>query len=99
MVGTIASEKTIYWNALLTNDTYKGPGESGLDQTKQASLAFQLCDKPEEFIRMRNQARLIDYSNWLAEIHGITCSKEEMEKSREEIIHLCKINKEQLQKN
>ena len=91
-------EKTIYWNALLTNDTYKGPGESGLDQTKQASLAFQLCDKPEEFIRMRNQARLIDYSNWLAEIHGITCSKEEMEKSREEIIHLCKINKEQLQK-
>ena len=90
-------EETIYWNALLTNDTYKGPNQSGLDLTKQAALTFQLCDRPEEFLKMRNQARLIDYSNWLAEIHGITCSQDEKESCIEEITSVCGIKREKLQ--
>ena len=67
------------------NDTYKAPSESGLDLTKQAALTFQLCNQPQEFLDMRNRARLIDYSAWIAQIHGITCNDDDINNVKQEI--------------
>ena len=91
-------QETIYWNALLINDTYKGQEEGGLDHTKQAALTFQLINKTDEYFRMRNQARMIDYSTWLAKIHGVECSEEEKDKVREEIMMISKISNDEIEK-
>lgn len=91
-------QETIYWNALLINDTYKGQEEGGLDHTKQAALTFQLINKTDEYFRMRNQARMIDYSTWLANIHGIECNEDEKNRVREEILKISSISNDEIEK-
>ncbi len=91
-------QHTIYWNSLLVNDTYKAPKESGLDLTKQAALTFQLCNQPKEFLDMRNRARLIDYSTWIAQIHGIKCNKDDTEKAKKEICRTAGIEQDDMER-
>jgi hypothetical protein len=69
---------TIYWNTMLTNDTYTGAQETGMDNTKQAALAFQLINNPRAYVQMRDQSKVIDYRCWLANVMGITVNEDEI---------------------
>ena len=62
---------------MLTNDTYTESNQSGMDNTKQAALAFQLISNPELYVRMRDQSKVIDYRCWLADIMGIQADENE----------------------
>ncbi len=77
---------TIYWNTMLTNDTYTGSQQSGMDNTKQAALAFQLINDPKSYVNMRDQSKVIDYRCWLADTIGITVNEDEIKGIKAQVI-------------
>ena len=87
---------TIYWNTMITNDTYTQSHQSGLDNTKQAALAFQLINDPESYISLRDQAKVIDYRCWLAHLMGIQANKDEIKKLKIKIIQNLRIDESKL---
>ena len=69
---------TLYWNALSINDSYVFPESSGLLSTKQAFIAFQLLENPEDFMRMRERAISVELCQWLATIYNLKATENEI---------------------
>lgn len=78
--------KTIYWDALVVNDSYTSPESTGLLATKQALLAFQLLHKPHDFMRMRERAITMELCLWLASLYGIKADSEAVNRIKEQLL-------------
>jgi hypothetical protein len=63
--------ETLYWDAMVVNDSYVTPSSTGLLQTKQALLAYQLLEKPDDYMRMRERAISIELCQWIGSLYGI----------------------------
>lgn len=84
--------RTIYFNALMINDTYTSQGISGLDNTKQSVLAFQLLDDPDNYLKMRDKSRLVDFTCWIASVHNIIPSDDDLQLTLSDIVSSLKLN-------
>jgi hypothetical protein len=89
--------KTLYWDALVVNDSYIDPHSSGLLLTKQALLAFQLLDRPSEFMRMRDKVQNIELCQWIASLYEIKSDPEMIDQMRKELCQSFKLKEAELE--
>jgi hypothetical protein len=73
---------TLYWHALKDNDSYINSDLTGLYSTKQGFLAFQLLEKPEDFMHMRERSITLALCLWLGSLYNIEATEQEIEEAR-----------------
>ena len=78
--------ETLYWDAMVVNDSYVTPGSTGLLQTKQALLAYQLLEKPDDYMRMRERAISIELCQWIGSLYGIKAESAIISKMKEQLL-------------
>lgn len=89
--------ETIYWDALVVNDSYISPNSSGLLSSRQALLTFQLLQKPQDFMRMRERAITIELCLWLGSLYGINADPKSVNRIRDQLLENLGIDAEKLE--
>ena len=84
--------KTLYWDAMVVNDSYIGPSDTGLLLTKQALLVFQLLEKPEDYMRMRERSVTIELCLWLASLYGVEADEITVAQMKEQLLAELELN-------
>lgn len=78
--------RTHYWTALKDNDTYIDQESTGLYPTKIGLLAYQLLERPDDFMAMRDRSITIELCLWLATLYQIEATDEEIDEVRTQLM-------------
>ncbi len=94
--NTFTFSNTIYWDAMRNNDSYIQPNSTGFLSTRLAFLAFQLLERPDAFMRMRQHSISLDLCLWLGSIYGIEASEPKIAATMKRLLSQLEINETEL---